>query len=309
MRKKACIRAGLAICAAGILVFLYPDFREMRTRQEVANIIEKFEKLYPEGEQTGVSPLSDSDESPLEETMPYLALYEEMQSYNAQLCEGGQEIRDAFSYEESPVGFTSLEENSYLIGYIEIPSIECELPLFIGANTANLARGAAVMGNTSMPVGGENTNCAIAAHRGYRGSAYFRNIISIGEGDLVYVTNPWGTLVYQAVSSEIIDPSDTNPLAIEEGQDILTLVSCHPYTIGGGAGQRYIVRCERVDTPPLQEKTTEERPVNSDNSTENSRIRDTAPEESLMMAEDLIRYSLPPVLIVTALILVFRKPT
>ena len=154
MRKKACIRAGLAICAAGILVFLYPDFREMRTRQEVANIIEKFEELYPEGEQTGVSPLSDSDESPLEETMPYLALYEEMQSYNAQLCEGGQEIRDAFSYEESPVGFTSLEENSCLIGYIEIPSIECELPLFIGANTANLAKGAAVMGNTSMPVGG-----------------------------------------------------------------------------------------------------------------------------------------------------------
>ena len=166
------------------------------------------------------------------------------------------------------------------------------------------------MGNTSMPTGGENTNCAIAAHRGYRGSAYFRNITSIGEGDLVYVTNPWGTLVYQAVSSEIIDPSDTNPLAIEEGQDILTLVSCHPYTIGGGASQRYIVRCERVDTLPLQEEeTTEERPANIDVSIESSQIRETAPEESLMMVEDLIRYILPPVFIVTALILIFRKTT
>ena len=308
MGRKAHIITGLAICAAGILVFLYPDIREMLTRQEVANIIEDFEKLYPKEERTEVSAAPDS--SAPEERMPYRELYEEMQAYNTELYEGGKKIRDAFSFEESPVGFTELEENSCLIGYIEIPSIECELPLFIGANTENLARGAAVMGNTSMPTGGKNTNCAIAAHRGYRGSAYFRNITSIGKGDFVYVTNPWETLVYQAVSSEIIYPSDTEPLTIEEGQDILTLVSCHPYQIGGGAGQRYIVRCRRADSLSQEDgENNDSRPASAAVSAEDAMVQDTAPENGLMMAEDLIRYILPPVFIVTALILIFRKQT
>ena len=122
MNKTVRVIAGTAICAIGVGIFLYPNIREMQTQSEVTAIIEDFGELYPKKD---VASGNESDNDSNTDEMPYAGLYEEMQAYNRTLYEGGQEIRDAFNYEESPVGFTNLEEDSYLIGYIEIPSIEC----------------------------------------------------------------------------------------------------------------------------------------------------------------------------------------
>lgn len=177
----------------------------------------------------------------------YPELYQAMTLYNEQIYQDKQaDLTDAWSYEQSPVELAELWEPDTAIGCISIPSMEVELPLYLGTSTSHLALGAAVMTETSMPIGGENTNCVIAAHRGYKGAAFFREIERIQVGDTVYVTNPWETLVYQVSAIEVTYPSDLDSILIQEGRDMLTLVTCHPYRSQGK--YRYVVYCDRVDS-------------------------------------------------------------
>ena len=122
--------------------------------------------------------------------------------------------------------------------YIEIPDMGVCLPVFPGATGEHLARGAAIMDQTSMPLGGAGTNCVIAGHRGYRGSPFFQYIDHMKEGSEVTLVTPWETLRYQAVETKVIDPCDWEDLKICPDKDRLTLISCHPY--GGGGRYRYV---------------------------------------------------------------------
>ena len=116
------------------------------------------------------------------------------------------------------------------------------MPVYLGANAANMARGGALLGQTSMPLGGENTNTVIAAHRGYYGAEMLRNVQQIQIGDKITLTTPWDTLVYRVCELKIIQPDDINAVLIQPGRDLLTLTTCHPYTQNT---QRYLVIAER----------------------------------------------------------------
>lgn len=214
------------------------QFQEMITQQEESS---------PQEEHTG-----DSHDSQIER--PYPQLYEAMKVYNATLIDTDQLILDrAGSYEQAALTLSEYGLNTGdTIGYISIPAMDVELPLYLGASEKNMAAGAVVLGGTSLPIGGENTNCVIAGHRGYRGIPYFREIETLQKGDLVEVTNPWETLIYQVVSREIIQPDDVEAVKIQTGKDMITLLTCHPYRVGT---QRYLVYCERVEeqTPAAQE--------------------------------------------------------
>src|SRR5699024_8053063 len=85
------------------------------------------------------------------------------------------------------------------VGYLSIEAMDLELPLYLGASDENLDKGAAVLGQTSMPIGGTNSNCVIAAHRGWKGIPMFRDIELLQPGDKVILTNLWETLEYQVV--------------------------------------------------------------------------------------------------------------
>ena len=106
-----------------------------------------------------------------------------------------------------------------------------------------MALGAAVLGQTSLPIGGSNTNCVIAGHRGWNGAAYFLNIDKLGIGDELSITNLWETLEYTVSEIRIIEPDEIDWILIQEGRELLTLMSCHPYASGGK--YRYLVICER----------------------------------------------------------------
>ena len=129
-----------------------------------------------------------------------------------------------------------------VIAALWIPRLDLELPVYLGANAANMARGGALLGQTSMPLGGENTNTVIAAHRGYYGAEMLRNVQQIQIGDKITMTTPWGTLVYRVCELKIIQPDDINAVLIQPGRDLLTLTTCHPYTQNT---QRYLVIAER----------------------------------------------------------------
>ena len=131
--------------------------------------------------------------------------------------------------------------------------MDVKLPLYIGASKENLSKGAAVLGQTSLPVGGTNTNSVIAGHRGYQGIPYFREIERLEVGDKVSITNPWETLTYRVESIAIIDPYDNDAVKIQDGKDMVTLVTCHPYRSHGK--YRYIVYCVR-DTGKAQRNDT-----------------------------------------------------
>lgn len=286
------ILAGVILFAIGVFCFLYPDFREWRTRCEVARIeaglageqMEETDGCAPfDGQSEGA--FGESDFTPAngaseqksgersgegarrasanEGEKRLLELYREMQAYNARLAESGQQITDAWNYEQPEIDVSALPDGEQAVGYIEISDMDVRLPLYIGASKEHLALGAAVLAGTSMPVGGTDTNCVIAAHRGYRGSAYFQPIENLTIGSCIFLKTLWGTLAYRAFEIRIVNPDDIGAIQIREGRDMVTLLTCHPYMSGGK--YRYLVFCERVD---------------EENYTENTKEKQTGPERS-----------------------------
>lgn len=168
-----------------------------------------------------------------------------MQAYNERIFREGQTgMTDAWSDVDTSFDFEGTGLADEMAGYITIPAMDVELPLYIGAGAEHLEKGAAVLAQTSMPIGGENTNCVIAAHRGYGGKAMFREIERLVPGDRVEITNLWETLSYEVVKCIVIYPDDTDAVKIIPGEDMVTLVTCHPYTENY---QRYVVYCVRTD--------------------------------------------------------------
>lgn len=198
------------ILTISTLIFLYPDLKQAQLKQ-------KAEKVTEYGE----------------------AYYEKMITYNQKLLEDGQNLADCWNYEQE-YDFTA---GSEAVGEIRIEALELELPLYLGATGENMAKGAAVLAQSSMPVGGESTNCVIAAHRGYSGLPFFRQIDELKPGDKVELINARETLQYVVERMEIILPTDLACLEIQEGRDLVTLISCHPYM--GGGRFRYVVYCKR----------------------------------------------------------------
>ena len=165
--------------------------------------------------------------------------------YNQKVAAGEISISaDPFSFEEALDAFSTQGLEDGLIGYIEIPKMGCSLPLYLGASTEHMAKGATVVSGSSAPLGEGPSNCVIAAHRGYSSAAMFRDIEELSAGDKVYVCTLWDKLTYTVVGTKVIDPSDTAAVSVQQGRDMVSLLTCHPY---GYNYSRYVVECERSE--------------------------------------------------------------
>lgn len=121
------------------------------------------------------------------EATPYAQLRENIEQYNTWLHEGKQlYLTNAVAYEEPAFILTQYGLQDETFGLIYIPKLEVTLPLYLGANDENMANGAAVLGQTSVPIGGMNTNAVIAGHRGWNGYPYFLHLDELQVGDFVY---------------------------------------------------------------------------------------------------------------------------
>lgn len=228
----------------GAALFFYPDVLTEKVDSDATKSITIFEETYP-----------GSDTKGEEQNDALDALWKAIEEYNRGIYENGQEdFKDAWSYEQAPIKLDGLEGDVF--GYINIPAMDIEYPLYLGASSTNMLKGAAILGETSIPVGGENTNSVIAGHRGYSGIPFFRNIENLSPGDPVYITNPWGTLGYRVESIQIINPTDIDAVKIQRGRDMITLLTCHPYRSSGP--YRYLVYCIRDKS--LDSGETEEKP-------------------------------------------------
>lgn len=232
---KWLIRIAVCLFVCGAALFLYPFWTRFCIQWKGSSTIQRFEDRKDDGEDQTEN---DPDDRRWEE------LYKAFQAYNEELYKSGQTgFSDPWAYEQNYFEFDTSVLEDDMIGYIEIPSIDIRMPLYLGASDEHLAGGAAQISWSSVPIGGVNTNSVIAAHRGYRGAPYFQYIERICPGDRIYITNVWEQLVYEVTETEIIDPADTKALMIREGMDLITLITCHPYTQNY---QRYLVFAERV---------------------------------------------------------------
>lgn len=188
-----------------------------------------------------------SHEGVEEEAPPteHTQLWLDMKAYNEAIFREGQEgLSNPTAYEKSSFRLSDYGLESEVFGVLSIPRLSLEMPIYLGASKQNMANGATVMGQTSLPIGGSNTNCVLAGHRGWNGAAYFLYINQLEPGDTVTITNLWETLTYEVVETRIISPNDVDAIHIQPNRELLTLLTCHPPASGGK--QRYLVFCERT---------------------------------------------------------------
>lgn len=227
MRKTSLLLAAL-LAVAGICVMLWPIFTGQKLQADADAAVQEF--------------LADRGEP----EQQYPELLADLQAYNQRIYNEKQSsLVDLEACEEPAADLTAYGIEDEIIGVLEIPTMELTMPVYLGASATHLAAGAAVLGNTSAPIGGANTNCVIAGHRGWRGADYFRHIDKLTVGDEVVITNLWKTLTYTVADIQIIQPHEVEKIKIQQGRDLLTLLTCHPYASGGK--QRYVIYCERTE--------------------------------------------------------------
>ena len=130
-----------------------------------------------------------------------------------------------------------------MMGYVEIPSINCLLPVYHGTDEAVLQIAVGHIAGTALPVGGEGTHCVLSSHRGLPSARLFTDLDQLEEGDTFRLHILDGVLTYQVDRILTVEPDETEALAPEEGKDYCTLVTCTPYGVNT---HRLLVRGVRV---------------------------------------------------------------
>ena len=233
----------LLVFLAGLASILYPYIWGAAVDSSIASTAKDFlEREEPELPATTV--IIDSIKP--EKVKPYPELWEDMVRYNQNIAAQGQSgLSCAYDYQKASFQLADYGLPDEIFGVLSIPAIDLEMLIYLGATEQHMANGAAHLSQTSLPIGGMDTNCVIAGHRGYSGASYFRYLDKLHVGDTVSVTNLWETLTYRVCKIRIIDPSDVEEILIQPGRELLTLLTCHPYASGGR--QRYVVYCERTE--------------------------------------------------------------
>lgn len=222
MKHKLITITGWLFLFLSISLLLYPEIISFIQKKESDQVVQKLEENRNREKKNDL-------------------LYQKSARYNDRISKNGQkDLKDVWSYKQAPI---ILRNEDRTFGYIKIPKMKQKLPLYLGATMENMRKGATIMGQTSLPLGKRDSNCVIAAHRGYQGIPYFRDIEELKIGDLVIIRNPWERLRYKVTKIKVIDPYDTDKILIQKGKDMITLLTCHPYR--GHGKYRYLVYCER----------------------------------------------------------------
>ena len=181
-------------------------------------------------------------------------MLEDARAYNQEML-GNIDLIDPFSQENTEIDerYQNLlnPDGTGMMGYIRIPKINVEIPIYHGTSESVLQAGVGHFWGTSLPVGGESTHTVLTGHRGLPTKTLFTNMDKLEIGDIFYIRVLDETLAYEVDQILTVLPSDTDALAIEPGKDYATLVTCTPYAINT---HRLLVRGHRI---PYEEATKE----------------------------------------------------
>lgn len=233
---------GFLLMLAGLALLCGPFLLGTREECVQKQAVETFYQEKQAAQRASQDKQPVTEETVPESTEPRDLFYEKAKAYNESLVKNGQDgMRSRADVESFALSALDFGYSENLIGTLEIPRMEIELGLYLGADGENMAKGAAVFGMTSLPLGGDSENTAIAGHRGWRGSPMFRDIQLLQMDDPIYITTPWDTLTYRVCEIRIVTPEDNSWCRIQPGRTLISLMTCHPY---GQNYQRYIVFAE-----------------------------------------------------------------
>ena len=252
MRKKVLAVIAVILIVAGVAALLFPTVSNIIGAQIANAEIEQFETSLKNviedditAEEASKEALAQgTDSEPILFRADLDRLYKDSIAYNNNLKENQDSLlTNDYSYVNPSINLADYGIYNGVYGYVSAPSIEMKLPIYLGANDRNMSYGAAHLTYTSLPIGGEYSNCVLAGHTGYIGRIFFDNIRNLRVGDTVELTNFWNTLTYKVIDTRVFKPNQSQAIFINSNRDILTLITC--INDGSGGFNRYYVVCER----------------------------------------------------------------
>ena len=188
----------------------------------------------------------------------------EAKEYNQDLTRSAVQLTDPFKAKKSD-GETMVYNNilnldqSGVIGYLEIPCISVNLPIYHGTDAEILERGVGHLAASSLPIGGKSTHSILTGHTGLSSAKLFTDLTEMKKEDLFFIHVLDRTLAYKVDQISVVRPEDTRKLQIVKGKDYVTLVTCTPYGVND---HRLLVR--GVRTKYVKKQRSSIRPRNQD---------------------------------------------
>lgn len=231
--KRWLLAAACGVVALGLL--LYPLVGELLS-----------EKYHSDVEINYTAAIADTDDAELTAQRQAAEQYNAMLS-GAAITEGGASAPPSAYTEQLTVGG--------VMCYVDIPQIGVYLPVQHGTGAETLEKSVGHVVGTSLPVGGSSTHAVLSAHSGMASAKLFSDIDQLELGDNFYVHVLGEVLAYEVDAINTVLPTDTSLLQIEDGKDLVTLVTCTPFAVNT---HRLLVRGHRVPYVPEQEAETAE---------------------------------------------------
>lgn len=240
MRKHITTVIVCIMFAAGLSLLLYPFTANQWNTYRQSQLITTYEEVVTEMEETG--------------RVDYETEWVQARNYNEDLIP--YILPDSFSTAEYPeegdakyLSCLNLTGDG-MMGFIQIPKINVKLPIYHTTSEEVLQKAAGHLAGSSLPVGGEGTHAVISAHRGLPSAALFTDLDKLEEGDAFYLSILDDTLCYEVDKITEVEPTETDALAAEEGQDLVTLLTCTPYGVNS---HRLLVRGHRIPYTEMEE--------------------------------------------------------
>ena len=221
---------------AGLSLLLYPTISDwwnsMHQSRAIANYMEDVVEL--------------DDET-------YDLIWQQARQYNAALSRDNSRFTPTEEQLQDYAEVLNVSDNG-IMGYVEIPKIDVMLPVYHGTDEAVLQVAVGHIVGSSVPVGGAGSHCVVSGHRGLPSAKLFTDLdqMEVGDTFLLHVLDE--VLTYEVDQIVVVLPEDVSELAIQEGEDLCTLVTCTPYGVNS---HRMLVRGHRVET----EETTQDTPI------------------------------------------------
>lgn len=234
MKKHLSTIVFLRIFLIGLSLLLYPTVSDYWNSLHQSRVIADYTKQ-----------VADLDND------TYDQIWEEAREYNRLLPGKTNRYRLTEEEKEEYKQLLSLSSGG-VMGYIEIPSIKCHLPIYHGTDEGVLQVAIGHIEGSSLPTGGAGTHCVLSGHRGLPSAKLFSELDKMKEGDAFVLRILDEVLTYEVDRILVVEPHEMEPLEIEEGKDYCTLVTCTPYGINT---HRLLVRGHRI------ENQEEEKPV------------------------------------------------
>ena len=230
--KAKSLAATVALFLLGLLIALVPCFSGHRLESQAEQAAERFNETISESKNEESPSFTESKDG----DFPYPELFQAAQAYNEELYRNRQAGFTSISaYQEPVLCLSDYGIQDGVFGTVCIPKLGVTLPIYLGASEENMAKGATHLSQTSLPIGGVNTNCVLAGHCGFYGADYFRYLSTLTKGDEVILTTLWGEDHYRVSGVAVIALDDIASVMIQPGRELLTLLTCHPYA-GGSTG-------------------------------------------------------------------------